>query len=342
MVFRCDGSETIGLGHVSRCLALAQRFAHAGAHCVFASRELPDRFRRRLGALGFGVHAVGVDDSHTTAGLAGDEGVVVTDSHLLGTDYYGELVAAVRCVISFDDIAGCYYPSDVVVNPNVGADQLSIEAGDDTIVLRGPAYLPLREEFDRYRVARRTNGDVRNAVISLGGMPETEIAIPMARAMARVHVAHGVRTTIVAGLSADADQLSAITQAIGGAGQVVVDGNIAALLGEADFAIVNASTTALEAAALAVPAMVIEVAANQHAAAEAYRRTCNALVIDRRDPEQSAYSLACALIVDPSLRYELSQKGQALVDGQGHHRILDALGKRLSGNTRSNRWNHTH
>ena len=55
VLFRLDASDQIGMGHLSRCLVLADALQQEGAEITFACRQLPgsdlDRFEADVQAL---------------------------------------------------------------------------------------------------------------------------------------------------------------------------------------------------------------------------------------------------------------------------------------------------
>ncbi|HEY3257495.1 MAG TPA: hypothetical protein VGJ64_01455, partial [Gemmatimonadaceae bacterium] len=181
VVFRCDGSPEIGLGHVMRCLTLAGDFESAGAGSIqFVSRKLSPIVGAKLARAGE-VHWLAPDVSHDedlaqTIGACcnSERSVIITDSHDFPEDYYLGLKSAGLLVVSIDDIGTPRYASDLVVNHHINATDYTFWIGPSTRLLLGPRYLPLRKEFRKWVGATRTDRDDSRLVISLGGMPEAD------------------------------------------------------------------------------------------------------------------------------------------------------------------------
>src|SRR5512140_1041684 len=58
-VFRADASETMGTGHLMRCLALGQAIREAGNDCGFIARSDSGTIVERIRCEGFPVHELG-------------------------------------------------------------------------------------------------------------------------------------------------------------------------------------------------------------------------------------------------------------------------------------------
>ena len=67
LFLRADASESIGTGHVMRCLALAQAWMHAGGTATFAMSQCPPRLCERLRKEGANVVSDGVRPDHPPA-----------------------------------------------------------------------------------------------------------------------------------------------------------------------------------------------------------------------------------------------------------------------------------
>ncbi len=52
ILFRVDAGPAVGLGHIRRCLALAEGLARLGGQCFFVTCD-DERIRSYVGALGF-------------------------------------------------------------------------------------------------------------------------------------------------------------------------------------------------------------------------------------------------------------------------------------------------
>ena len=66
-VFRCDASTAIGMGHVKRCLSLAQALRHLDVHSHFVTRQTDIAVGALISSAGFGcstLPAIAVTSAH--------------------------------------------------------------------------------------------------------------------------------------------------------------------------------------------------------------------------------------------------------------------------------------
>src|SRR5690606_2164377 len=89
-VFRADASTDIGIGHVMRCLTLADELAGRGAPCLFVCRELDGHMGDAVAARGHRVRLLSgiadfAADAAATREIAGEGG----QADWLVADHYG-------------------------------------------------------------------------------------------------------------------------------------------------------------------------------------------------------------------------------------------------------------
>jgi len=179
IAFRTGAGSALGLGHLSRCLALAHALRTLGAE----SRMLIDGDHRTLElamAAGFEASAVArADDPEATLEWCGRLGAsaLVVDSYGFTTDDLAVFVAAGRPVAVFDDTANRELPVDLVINGGAGARALPYRGGPRTRYLLGPSYLALRPEFAE-AAPRTIHDNVQRALVTIGGADPGRLVAP--------------------------------------------------------------------------------------------------------------------------------------------------------------------
>ncbi|MDP8237688.1 MAG: hypothetical protein P9X24_01240, partial [Candidatus Hatepunaea meridiana] len=118
LIIRADASPSIGIGHVMRCLALAQAWQDNGGDVVYASVRLPTAIQERLTAESIKVLPIETDDLESdadrTVDIAKDLSAewVVVDGYKFNFDYYRRLKSAGLRILQIDDNGGERYCAD--------------------------------------------------------------------------------------------------------------------------------------------------------------------------------------------------------------------------------------
>jgi spore coat polysaccharide biosynthesis predicted glycosyltransferase SpsG len=183
VLLRADADASIGVGHVMRCLALAQALTDAGGRAIFASTALPDSISRRLEHEHLPVRMIcaqpgSASEAEATARVAREEmaGRIVVDGYHLGPDYLAGLHRhGLRVAVIDDHAIACAPYAAVTLNQNIFAPPARPAEG----YLSGLRYALLRREL-RADVTTPRTGHSRRILITLGGAdPDrmTELAI---------------------------------------------------------------------------------------------------------------------------------------------------------------------
>ena len=299
------GGPAVGLGHVSRCLALGRAFAADGADVRFLIN--PDdgvaMFLRRASVAAVEVPWVseprGVFEALATFG----PDVVVVDSYAAPPEFLADLSSVAGQVVAVDDLADRALPVQVVVNGGVAAERLAYGLVTDAVLLLGPRYALVDP---RYAAApsRSPRDRAHHVFLSLGGGDHPDA---LSAALAAIEaVSDDIVADIALGpFSAPSGSEAMIQRAHN---RVFVHRDLSDLRGlmlAADVAISGAGMTLYELAATATPTVIVRMADNQRPNAEGFERAGAALEGGAAGDSGLGPTLESALrrmVGDPTLR----------------------------------------
>ena len=340
ILIRADASIAIGTGHAMRCLALAQAWQDAGGCVTFAMAETTTAMKDRLLAEGCEVIAIqcepGSDeDSQQTSKLARERRAqwIVVDGYRFSGRYQDVLRADGYRILFLDDYGHAEtYPSDFVLNQNVGADPSLYERrGADTRLLLGARYALLRREFSVWRTWRRDTAEKgRRVLVMMGGSDPENLTARVMAAANHAQVEDLTLTVVLGGSNPHGEKLERIAAESGAKVELLRDpANLAELMAGADMAISAAGSTCWELCLMGVPALLIDVADNQKALAEELqRRECAIHLGDRTVPEKRITEALGSLADSQRLRKSLAARARELVDGHGARRVVATVRQR--------------
>lgn len=332
VALRCDGGPTIGVGHVMRCVALGEELTARG-HEVLLWGDLGGIGWLRTLIAGHGWDVLAApDDPAGVARVADDLGLdaVVLDGYHLDPGIGSALAASSRRLLTLVDYDfGVQQHADVYVDQNLGASvHPDLPAG--ATALAGVEYALFRDTVrDRRRSAPRAphlpHRPVR--VVAVFGGTDAFGAAPVVLP-ALLATGEALDVTVVA---TRPESVDAVRAAATGAGQqvrvVAPEPDFGALVAEADLVISASGSSVWELLCMGVPAAVVCVVDNQE---EGYRQSLDRGVVaglghlGRFDPAAATATLG-TLVGDAAIRDEYAARGQALVDGLGRERVVDAF-----------------
>jgi UDP-2,4-diacetamido-2,4,6-trideoxy-beta-L-altropyranose hydrolase len=335
LLLRTDGGPEIGGGHVMRCLALAQAWREEGGRALFVAATISPALEARLAQEGFTCQEVaaprgGAEDLAATIATARAEGAgaVVVDGYCFPPAYRQGLRDAgfkVAAIDDNDEIGACV--DDLVINQSCHASEaLYRERAPHTRLLLGTDYALLRREFREWQGPPRQLPPVaRRILITFGAADGDNITGQVIGAVGPV-LPTGTQTTVLIGGSNPHAQVIDAQAAGQPDFRVLRDQREAVpdLMAEADLAVSAGGSTMWELAFLAVPFVIVVIAANQRAPAEAMAAE-GFPVLQAADVRDALPDVVARLIADRGRRSLLSKLGRRLVDGEGGVRVSRAL-----------------
>jgi len=337
LLIRADAGPCIGVGHVMRCLALAQAWREAAGEVTFACKSLPEKLRARLSEEGFRLHGVGPSsdlesDARFTRDLARElNAAVVLDGYHFSQPYQAILHREVVRLLVIDDhgqIGG--YRADLILDQNLAARaDIYEDRPADCRVLAGPEYILLRREFTRTSTRQQHGRNpVGSILVTFGGGDGHDITSRVMQALEHPTLG-GVK--IVVAVGAANPRVASIERAASESRHrvsVLVDpSDMATVMETADLAICAAGSTCWELAYSCVPMLLVVTASNQAGVARALVRARIALVLSSSPDldERTVLESLRKVMRDEHLRQSMADMGRGIVDGRGVGRVVKIL-----------------
>jgi UDP-2,4-diacetamido-2,4,6-trideoxy-beta-L-altropyranose hydrolase len=334
---RADGNSSVGMGHVMRCLSIAEA-AYKGNDIkpVFITSD--EGCRGLISDRGFDSIVLGTDYQNMESELGSlskllfQEDIILVDSYQVTYRYYRELRKLCKTACLED--MGEPYPVDTLINYNIYAPQLrasyingkDLSLRPDKVYL-GLEYMPLREVF-RENMDYKLRDRVTDVMITTGG---SDSLYATGMILDKLLSIPNITFHAVSGpFNKNADRLKA---EYGNNKNIIIHENLKdlkSLMKSCDVVITATGSTIYEVSALGVPMICFYFAENQRQGAEEFEKLtdivnagCFALDGDATVENIRKALLKC--IDDYDYRNTIHTQEKKLVDGNGAYRIADRL-----------------
>jgi len=311
-VIRFDAGPTIGLGHATRALALADELERRTGWrpIVVARREaLLEPLLRRAGVERVVPREAGYALRDVLA-VAEPGAVVISDTYDLDAKAMNGIAEAGLRHLVVDDFATlARWPCDVVVNPNAGTEALDYPGAK--VVLRGPRYALLRREV--IAAAEDASGDRVGVLVCLGGGAWPPPATALLSALADLAETTEVRVTTEQPLQAPL--------------VAVPPDSLPRELARSAVGVLSGGVIKYEAAACGLASVLVAVVDHQETISAAFARYGSATYAGRLgqiDPAAVVVEVARLLRDVPALD-AMAAAGRSIVDGKGAQRAVARL-----------------
>ena len=332
---RCDAGPRTGVGHLVRCVALAEELVARGAGVRFLSDLGGVAWAEaQLTQRGLPWHPPPLDPAGLVAAVRRLEiDALVVDSYTLPPPHSAAVRKAGRPVLAIVDGDFRGQTADIYVDQNLDAEIVV----EDAIGLAGLDYALLRGSVRRLRPpAAPVHSSVRTpkVVAFFGGTDAYRAAPQVAGLLAATGVAFDA--TIIGANEELRERLRAVPA---GAGQrfdiVPPTDDLPKLLAGADLAVSASGTSTWELLCLGLPAALVWVVDNQilgydRTIARGYAAGLGQLGHLGDD----SVSTLRTLLTDAELRTTLAARAWAAVDGRGVERVAEALLSRVAATAR--------
>lgn len=357
IVFRVDSGSHLGIGHLMRCLVLAEEFSKFHPEIFFITKKhfgsrpelipsqyktffidgtvdtiLPKKFKDSYEHWLGGSVESDLKQTQNILSQIGSIDLFVVDNYSLGSDYEKSIRADKIFVI--DDLMNRHHYCDYFLDQNLQATA-DIYSGFmdkmDTVMFLGPGFALLRPEFltlrTRLELTPRKIEKIKKILVSFGGEDVNSDTLKMANSLSKETVEKYHFTFILKSTHSTYPLFLEWAKQYPSNVTVFNFSNMAELIMDNDLFVGAGGSTSWERLALGIPSVIICVAENQ-------RNICEALAIkdyvcylgasNEVSPARWQSFFEKELENTASLK-KMAERGLQLVDCRGTQKIVDRI-----------------
>ncbi|WP_245953186.1 UDP-2,4-diacetamido-2,4,6-trideoxy-beta-L-altropyranose hydrolase [Alteromonas aestuariivivens] len=328
MIICTDANEQIGVGHLFRCIALAQAAAHQGVDCHFVLTSAAARISDHQRDWSFAVSESSPEDCFLTLCdllEQPENSVLVLDGYKISREQLKKLRSKVKCIVALDDGEFRYIEfADIVVNPaSRNLNNKYIEIQPSVHCCTGSSYRLLRQEFCNLNplpVQCR-----QGIVLCFGGSDPAGLTIKLLQALDEV----GARVPIRVITGAAYPTLQELKSLIPTLDLPIEHSHqcqdMAQAWSSARLAISAAGGSQFELGVCQTPSVLVTVANNQLAASERAAKEGWCRVVDKSISMRSLATLALTLYGDDEVLKTMQAACSKFYDAQGAFRVINCI-----------------
>jgi UDP-2,4-diacetamido-2,4,6-trideoxy-beta-L-altropyranose hydrolase len=293
IVFRVDASLEIGIGHVMRCLTLAESLKLKGANVEFICRTHKGNLIEKIQTKGFNVFKLDkaiennydgkLSHSHwlgTTQQQDAEEcedilqqikpDWIIVDHYGIDEDWQKKLQNYCNKLMVIDDLADRKHQCNILLDQTFGRQKLDYEnlTPKWCTLLLGSQYALLRPEFAalrKFSVEHRNNSEFKRVLVTMGGVDPDNVTEQVLDELEKCHLPSDTKVTVVMGeIAPHLESVKTKVSVLSYKAEVNVNvENMAEIMANVDVAIGATGATTWERCCLGLPSIQMVMANNQ-------------------------------------------------------------------------------
>jgi len=335
IIFRADGSRDIGLGHIIRCLTLAEELKtrDSSSEILFITRYKEGQ--KIIEKRGFKVVGTQTDEILQIKELGDSVTLLITDFLDTANAYISRIkdIDNLKVICIDNNTHLKKIDADMLINANVFEEGETKTIGLTRYYL-GPKYIILRKEFElAHREGKKIKDKVGTILAVSGGADFAKQSLILNSVKALRKIGEEIDIHLIVGPAFPyKNKLNDLLSKTNRHFHVSYNPlNLVEVMKSADMAITAAGITLYELAALGVPSIAIPQVtpktSHQEDIAHSFERYGACINLGKFPNNEFVYVETTKLIEDKSLREQLSNNGKALVDGGGLERTVRLIRK---------------
>lgn len=342
LLIRADANKDIAMGHVMRCLSIADAFSDLGWDVVWV--QASDDSKELINNRGYETIILNTDYRDMMSefdifdGFTAD--LILIDSYFVTNEYFKRM-RNFGPTAYMDDFGKDAFLTDILINYNLYAGSIDYEAlyakqsAKLPIMLLGTSYVPLRRFYKFAQPKALTCTPPFNVLVSTGGADACHMAVNIARRFTsgqnETLFNQVVLNILVGPFSTDNKELEQISSKY--PTKVILHRNItqmADFLSKFDMAVSASGSTTYELCAMGVPTVLFASADNQYMNLNSAKEngliaTAGFANIDLNSTIDCIFEWFEKICANPSILASLRKDALSVCDTKGAERLASEL-----------------
>jgi len=357
VVFRVDSSLQIGMGHISRCLSLADALSSKGVDCFFICNAFEGNSIDTVVSRGYPAYAISngskfsarfkskipngecdviereVDAIQTRDVLSKiNPDWIVVDHYQIDVNWEKMVKLQCRRLMVIEDMPNRPHHCDLLVDHNAkrNACDYRLLIPDQSKILLGLDYLLISQEYEKYRMESLFNknlGLLNKILISMGGGDSSNITSEILDAIDAICSTFDIKLSVVANSKSEGiDNLLLRIKQMTCDVEIYLDmPNLTKLMADSDLAIGGAGVSAWERCIMGLPSIVCVLADNQKFIADALESSGAAKIVQGGSIKRDIGQILRELKLDEYSLKHMGNNAASMVSRSGVGRVVNEM-----------------
>ncbi len=341
LIIRADSNKKIAMGHVMRCLSIADAVKTLGGDVLFVTAS--EDPRDLISSRGYACTVMNTNYDDTLGELdkfipiieGHDPDMIMCDGYYFSTEYFRRINKYAKTAY-IDDYGRDAFPVNLLVNYNIYGTEIAYDnlykgaMTDLPRLLLGTKYTPLRQAFIGVKPIRIKKDEKMRILVSTGGADLCGMAKAVAVAYMRRPVPNTELGILVGPFNKDRDYLSEISKKYDALTIYQNITDMPAFLEQFDIALSASGSTTYELCRMGIPTCLFSSADNQNRINETFKKyeICESAGNAEKNKDavvNKLMSFARTCAGSYSIRKAYSNKMQDTVDAKGALRISETI-----------------
>jgi len=319
-----EGGKDIGFGHITRCIALYQAFEEKGIIpeiIAYGDDSIIDLLEDK----NFKIFDW-ISKRKELLKLADSSDVIIMDSYLCDVSLFEDMSNLAKVVVYMDDNKRVSYPSGIVVNGGILAEELDYPKKDGIRYLLGNRFAVSRKIFWN-TTEKDIRENIENIMITFGGDDIRNMTTKILRFL--IDSYPDITKKVIIGKGFKKQGIERIEGLQRHNIELVYypdSEKMKDMMIRADIAISAGGQTLYELARIGVPTVVVAIAENQLNNIDGWRKT-NFIEYAGWHGDEDLFANIDSILKrsDYKKREAISIAGQKVIDGQGSRRVVEEI-----------------
>tara|TARA_Y100000768_G_scaffold223840_1_gene168940 strand:+ start:11023 stop:12558 length:1536 start_codon:yes stop_codon:yes gene_type:complete len=352
ILFRLDANNTIGSGHFSRCLTIADSLIEQDCSCTFMTRNLPENFKKILKKKkiknlnndsakkeleGDLPHSNWLESSQKNDAEVFLEMIkdnydwLIVDHYALDYRWESYFLKVAKNILVIDDLADRKHECDILIDANISENKRTFYESNTPSkakIFLGQKFALIRPEFIAQKL-KNIESIPKKILIFFGGFDEKKLTLKTLRTLVKIDTKKEFNFEVVVGANnKNKKQIFDECQKIGAEYHEQIN-NISYLMAKSSISIGAGGTTVWERSYMGLPTLAFSIASNQLEQVEKANslKILHGINYEGLSEEQFEIELK-NFLKNTKLHKILKNKSQNFIDGLGVKRITALMKSR--------------